>query len=106
MPQQVPREAFASIADRLQLPLVKAVYGFGSYFQGKENPEDVDILLVFENEAVKHFHEALQQAAAFATALAPEVGEEPHVTRLTEKECEETNFVQEVSAQLLWQKAL
>ena len=105
MPRKVPRETFASLAARLQLPLITAVYGFGSYFRDEDVPEDVDILLVFENDAVHRFREAIQQASAYARAVGSEVGEEPHVTRLTEQEFAETNFVREVGAELLWKRS-
>lgn len=102
MPRQVPRTTFSSIANSLQLPLVRAIYGFGSYFRGEESPEDVDILIVFDDAAAAMAHEAAQQAAAYVKVLAPEIGEDPHVSRLTEKECAETDFVREVGAELLW----
>ena len=102
MPRQVSRETFAFIADKLQLPLVRAIYGFGSYFRGDEKPEDVDILIVFHDAAAAAFKEAILQAASYADMVAPEIGEQPHMSRLTEKECAQTNFINEVGAEQLW----
>ncbi|MGH9208908.1 MAG: hypothetical protein ACRD1G_20590 [Acidimicrobiales bacterium] len=98
-------ETIASVVSGLDLPFLKAVYGFGSYESGQGEALGVDILLVFADDALADMPEAIRAANALAVRLAPEFGEGPHLTRLTERECAKTGFIERVGARLIWERS-